>query len=64
MGETTGFMKYGRELPTRRPIPVRVLDWQEVYEDFPPQKVRTQSAFPRATGRNLPVSFGKEGKEI
>src|SRR5206468_1489125 len=44
MGETTGFMKYGRELPTRRPIPVRVLDWQEVYEDFPPEKVRKQGA--------------------
>ena len=25
MGETTGFMKYGRKLPTRRPIPVRIL---------------------------------------
>jgi glutamate synthase (NADPH) small chain len=37
-------MKYGRELPTRRPIPVRVLDWKEVYEDFPPEKVRTQGA--------------------
>ncbi len=24
MGETTGFMKHGRELPTRRPIPVRI----------------------------------------
>jgi glutamate synthase (NADPH/NADH) small chain len=44
MGETTGFMKYGRELPTRRPIPVRVLDWQEVYDDFPPEKVRKQGA--------------------
>src|SRR5438105_3656621 len=44
MGETSGFMKYGRELPTRRPIPVRVLDWKEVYEDFPPGKVRTQGA--------------------
>ncbi|MGQ0824180.1 MAG: glutamate synthase subunit beta [Actinomycetota bacterium] len=44
MGETTGFMKYDRELPKRRPIPVRVLDWQEVYEDFPPDKVRTQGA--------------------
>src|SRR5579862_4574594 len=44
MGETSGFMKYGRELPTRRPIPVRVLDWKEVYEDFPPDKVRTQGA--------------------
>src|SRR5256714_14569151 len=44
MGDTTGFMKYDRELPKRRPIPVRVLDWQEVYEDFPPDKVRTQGA--------------------
>src|ERR1700750_1982111 len=44
MGETTGFMKYDRELPTRRPIPVRVLDWKEVYEDFPPGKVRIQGA--------------------
>ena len=37
-------MKYERELPKRRPIPVRVLDWNEVYEDFPPEKVRTQGA--------------------
>src|SRR5947199_10152307 len=44
MGETTGFMKYGRELPKRRPIPLRVLDWNEVYEEFPPDKVRTQGA--------------------
>jgi glutamate synthase (NADPH) small chain len=44
MGEANGFMKYDRELPKRRPIPVRVLDWQEVYEDFPPDKVRTQGA--------------------
>src|SRR5882724_2378835 len=44
MGETSGFMKHERELPKRRPIPVRVLDWQEVYEDFPPDKVRKQGA--------------------
>ncbi|HTL85099.1 MAG TPA: glutamate synthase subunit beta [Acidimicrobiia bacterium] len=44
MGEANGFMKYDRELPKRRPIPVRVLDWQEVYEDFPLDKVRTQGA--------------------
>ena len=44
MGDTTGFMKYKRELPTRRPIPVRVHDWQEVYEDFPADKTRTQAA--------------------
>ncbi len=44
MGETTGFMKYDRELPQRRPIPVRVLDWREVYEEFPDDKIRTQGA--------------------
>jgi glutamate synthase (NADPH/NADH) small chain len=37
-------MKYDRELPKRRPIPVRIRDWKEVYEDFPADKVRTQGA--------------------
>jgi glutamate synthase (NADPH/NADH) small chain len=37
-------MKHDRELPKRRPIPVRVTDWQEVYEDFPAEKSRTQGA--------------------
>src|SRR5712675_648522 len=44
MGEADGFMKYERELPERRPNPVRVTDWREVYEDFPDDKVRTQGA--------------------
>src|SRR5512141_527371 len=44
MGETTGFMKYQRKLPTRRPVPVRILDWHEVYDDFAPSEVRTQGA--------------------
>ncbi len=44
MGETAGFMRYGRETPDRRPVPVRLRDWKEVYEDFPEDKVRTQGA--------------------
>ncbi len=44
MGETGGFLKYDRETPTRRPVPVRLLDWKEVYEDFPADKTRTQGA--------------------
>jgi glutamate synthase (NADPH/NADH) small chain len=44
MGETGGFLKYERELPTRRAVPVRLLDWNEVYNDFAPDKVRTQGA--------------------
>jgi len=34
MGEPTGFMKWGRSGPSRRPVPVRLRDWREVYEPF------------------------------
>ncbi|MEM8620618.1 MAG: glutamate synthase subunit beta [Actinomycetota bacterium] len=34
MGKTTGFLEWDRELPSRRPVPVRLRDWNEVYEDF------------------------------
>ena len=44
MGDTTGFLKHDRELPTRRPVPVRLKDWREVYEDFPIAKVRDQAS--------------------
>src|SRR4029079_10361851 len=43
-GETSGFMKHDRELPKRRSIPVRIADWDEVYEEFPREKFRTQGA--------------------
>jgi len=43
MGETTGFMRWDRELPAYRPVPVRIKDWKEVYEDFPDDKLRTQA---------------------
>ena len=35
MADIKGFLKYDRETPTRRPVPVRLRDWKEVYEDFP-----------------------------
>ena len=35
MADPAGFLKHGRKTPTRRPIPVRIMDWQEVYEPFP-----------------------------
>jgi len=44
MGEVTGFLKYGRQTPTRRPVPVRLRDWQEVYEPFPTEALRAQAA--------------------
>ena len=34
MGDARGFMKFGRQLPDRRPVPVRLRDWKEVYEPF------------------------------
>ncbi|MEO5974766.1 MAG: glutamate synthase subunit beta [Ilumatobacteraceae bacterium] len=34
MGEATGFLKWNRATPKRRPIPVRIADWSEVYEPF------------------------------
>ena len=30
MGDIRGFLKVGRELPTRRSVPVRLRDWNEV----------------------------------
>ena len=43
MGETTGFLKWSREMPVRRSVPVRLKDWKEVYEPFPLEKITTQA---------------------
>jgi glutamate synthase (NADPH/NADH) small chain len=44
MGDIHGFQKFGRELPPRRPVPVRLRDWKEVYEPFPVESSREQGA--------------------
>src|SRR5437588_9957480 len=44
MGEATGFLKYGRQTPTRRSVPVRIRDWKEVYEPFPLENLQMQAA--------------------
>ena len=44
MGDVTGFMKYDRELPARRPVPVRLRDWKEVYEPFSAEATSQQGA--------------------
>src|ERR671917_2169684 len=33
-----------RELPKRRPVPLRLLDWKEVYEDFDDATLRRQAS--------------------
>src|SRR5580658_8754378 len=44
MGKVTGFKEYTREMPARRPVAERVLDYFEVYLPFPEEKVRVQGA--------------------
>jgi len=45
MADPAGFLKHRqRELPKRRPIPLRILDWKEVYEDFDHSMLRVQAA--------------------
>ncbi|MCU1354987.1 MAG: gltD, partial [Acidimicrobiales bacterium] len=44
MGDVQGFLKHGRELPTRRPVPVRLKDWKEVYEPFGEDRLQTQAS--------------------
>jgi len=43
VGEPTGFLKWDRRGPERRPVPVRLRDWREVYEDFDPDALREQA---------------------
>ena len=43
MGEVTGFLKWERSGPTRRPVELRLRDWQEVYEPFSADALRTQA---------------------
>ncbi len=44
MGDPRGFLLHDRKLPTRRPVPVRLKDWKEVYEEFPSDDLRDQAS--------------------
>ncbi len=44
MGKPTGFIDYSRELPDRRPVGERILDYLEVYNPFPDDKLKAQGA--------------------
>ena len=43
MGETTGFLKWERQSPSHRPVPVRLRDWKEVYEPFDGDELKRQA---------------------
>ncbi len=44
MADPSGFLKFPRQTPARRPVPLRLRDWNEVYEPFSTDSTRTQAA--------------------
>ena len=43
MADPKGFLTTPRETPARRPVDVRLPDWREVYEPFPPSRLERQA---------------------
>ena len=43
MGKPTGFLEWSRATPARRPVPVRLRDWREVYEPFDRDELNHQA---------------------
>jgi glutamate synthase (NADPH/NADH) small chain len=43
MADPKGFLQHERVNPTRRPVPIRLQDWREVYEPFGEKDLRTQA---------------------
>ncbi|HEY0698163.1 MAG TPA: glutamate synthase, partial [Micromonospora sp.] len=43
MPDPNGFLRYNRRLPARRPVPVRISDWREVYPPAGDELVREQA---------------------
>jgi glutamate synthase (NADPH/NADH) small chain len=44
MGDARAFLTHGRELPVRRAVDERVQDWNEVYQPFDADALRTQAS--------------------
>ena len=43
MADPRGFLTTDRQLPQRRPVDVRIQDWQEVYQDFDARSLEKQA---------------------
>ncbi|MEG3637490.1 glutamate synthase subunit beta [Micromonospora palythoicola] len=43
MPDPNGFLRYGRRVPARRPVPVRISDWREVYPPAGEELIREQA---------------------
>src|SRR2546421_13121028 len=59
MGKPTGFKEIPREMPKRRPVDLRILDWNEIYIPFPEEKLRAQGA--RCMDCGIPFCHGPTG---
>ncbi len=44
MSDPNGFLRHGRRLPARRPVPVRISDWREVYPPADAELIREQAS--------------------
>ncbi|MGN7612150.1 glutamate synthase subunit beta [Magnetococcales bacterium HHB-1] len=44
MGKITGFIEIEREVPQTRPVAERIQDWDELYQEFPLERLRQQAA--------------------
>ncbi|GIF76282.1 glutamate synthase subunit beta [Asanoa siamensis] len=44
MPDPQGFLRHGRRLPERRPVPVRIQDWREVYPSADDGLIREQAS--------------------
>jgi glutamate synthase (NADPH) small chain len=44
VADPRGFLKYKREGPSRRPVELRIKDWNELYEPFSDEKLKVQGA--------------------
>ncbi|HUP99179.1 MAG TPA: glutamate synthase subunit beta [Aeromicrobium sp.] len=44
MADKEGFLKHPRVTPQRRPVPIRLQDWKEVYEEFPKETLVQQAS--------------------
>ena len=64
MGKPTGFKELPRKMPSRRPVELRVLDWNEIYIPFGDkrkheQELRDQGA--RCMDCGIPFCHGPTG---
>ncbi len=44
MADPRGFMEHHRETAPRRPVPVRLRDWREVYDQLPAERLTVQAS--------------------